>query len=177
MKREEEYVMEEEMMEAEASVETETPEEGIHEASQEVWDADREAEIAALRLLYPAFDPTVHMKEPLFAGLVSGELRPTLRQVYELCHGEEILNAQVEKQVAERVTAAVELAVNEAVERTVTETEQRLLSHIRARGQRPQESGLHAAQGVRTHPAVGRLTKADREKLARRASRGETIRL
>ena len=168
--------MDEEMLMEEMSAQEETPV-AVEVSREEVPSAEMQAEAAALRLLYPEFDPEVHMKDPLFEGLMSGAIRPTLRQVYELCHGEEIMNARVEDRVAERVAAAVTLAVNEAVDRTVTETEQRLLSHIRARGQRPSESGLHAAQGVRTHPAVGRLTKADREKLARRASRGETIRL
>ncbi len=134
-------------------------------------------EATALQEIYPEFDLAAHLNDPLFKGLVSGEIRPNLRQVYELCHSGTLNKQRVEAAVAETVNAAVEAAVAEAVTRTVTETEQRMLSRIRARGQRPSESGLNAALGVRAHPAVGRLTRDDRERLARRASRGETIRL
>lgn len=139
--------------------------------------ADLLAEAETLKQSYPDFDLEAQLKDPLFRGLVNGEIHPNLRQIYELCHNGEITKQKVEAAVAVAVTEAVDKAVAEAVALAVTETEERMLSHIRARGQRPAESGLHAAQGVRTHPAVERLTKADREKLARRASRGETIRL
>lgn len=134
-------------------------------------------EAAALKQSYPDFDLEDQMKDPLFKGLVEGAIRPDLRMIYELCHSGEITQKKVEAAVSAAVAEAVEQAVAAAVERTVTETEQRMLSRIRARGQRPAESGLNAALGVRAHPAVGRLTRDDRERLARRASRGETIRL
>lgn len=143
----------------------------------EAWDPAMIAEATALKAIYPEFDLAAQMNDPLFGGLVRGEIRPDLKQIYELCHQGEITEQRVEAAVATAVAEAVEHAVAEAVARTVTETEERMLSRIRARGQRPSESGLRAALGVRTHPAVGRLTKADRERLARRASRGETIRL
>lgn len=146
------------------------------EPSNEVVDTELLAQAELLRQSYPDFDLAAQMEDPLFRGFVSGELRPNLRQIFELCNQSEITKRKVEAAVSEAVAEAVEHAVAEAVARTVAETEERMLSHIRARGQRPTESGLHAAQGVRTHPAVGRLTKADRERLARRASRGETIR-
>lgn len=139
--------------------------------------ADLRAEAAGLKESYPDFDLETQMKDPLFRGLVRGEIHPNLRQIFELCHQGEITKQKVESAVAAAVTEAVDKAVAEAVALAITETEERMLSHIRARGQRPSESGLRAAQGVTTHPAVSRLTKADREKLARRASRGETIRL
>lgn len=140
-------------------------------------DAELSAEAEALKLIYPDFDFDAQMQAPMFGELLRGEKRPTLKDIYELCHQEEIVREKVEKTVALTVAEAVEKAVTEAVTRTVAETEQRMLSQIRARGQRPAENGLNAALGVRTHPAVDRLTKADRERLARRASRGETIRL
>ena len=162
----------------EASVqETPTTQETSEASPADVTDADLLAEAELLRQSYPDFDLAAQMNDPLFGGLVRGELHPDLRMIYELCHQEEITRQKVEAAVGTAVAAAVEKAVTEAVARTVTETEERMLSRIRARGQRPTESGLNAALGVRTHPAVGRLTKADRERLARRASRGETIRL
>ena len=140
-------------------------------------DAALSAEAEALKLAYPDFDLEAQMQTPLFGALLRGDKRPTLKQIYEMCHQAEIIREKVDKTVAEVVAEAVEKATAEAITRTVTETEERMLSRIRARGQRPAENGLHAALGVRTHPAVDRLTKADRERLARRASRGETIRL
>ncbi|MBQ9781036.1 MAG: hypothetical protein IJW00_08835 [Clostridia bacterium] len=154
----------------------ETPVPTMDEATP-LLSAELLAEAEQLRESYPDFDLDTQMSDPLFGGLVRGEIHPSLRQIYELCHSGEIMRQRVEEEVSAAVAQAVEAAVSAAVTRTVTDTEQRMLSQIRARGQRPQESGLNAALGVRTHPAVGRLTKADREKLARRASRGETIRL
>ena len=63
------------------------------------------------------------------------------------------------------------------MESAVKESEERLLSHIRARGQRPAENGVTAAVGIRMHPAVERLTHRERAMLAKRAEDGETIRL
>ena len=72
---------------------------------------------------------------------------------------------------------AVASAVTEAVTAAVQETEERLLSHIRARGQRPSEVGTEGRGGIRMHPAVNRLTRKERAMLARRAENGETIHL
>ena len=141
----------------------------------EILDGSLLREVEDLRRIYPEFDLEDQMQDPLFRGLLKGEISLNLRQVYELCHGGEIAKQKVEAAVAEAVKDAVDRAVSDAVVKAVSDTEERVLSEIRARGQRPRESGLNAAQGVRTHPAVGRLTKADREKLARRAFRGETI--
>ena len=110
---------------------------------------------------YPGVDPTRMEQDIAVCALARGEVRPTPRQAYELTH----MDAIVEARVAERIEGAVR------------ESEARLLDHIRACGQRPMENGVRAAAGVRMHPAVGRLTRSDRAALARRAERGETIRL
>ena len=168
--------MEDMMMEASSRGRTECmPAE--ESAAETALDEQLTAEAEALKLIYPDFDLETQMSSPTFGAILRGEARPTLKQIYELCHQEEMVREKVNETVARAVSEAVEKAVSEAVSRTVAETEQRMLSQIRARGQRPAESGGHAALGVRTHPAVDRLTKADREGLARRASRGETIRL
>ena len=93
-------------------------------------------------------------------AMLRGEIKPTLRQLYEAVHWESM--------AAERVEAAVAAAVRES--------EERLLGHIRARGQRPSENGINAAAGVRMHPAVNRMTRRERAQLARRAECGEHIR-
>ena len=169
----------EEVMEQEGAEVSETQAQTVETPSEQSasWDPGLWGEAEALRERYPDFDLEAQMEHPVFRGLVNGEIHPDLRMVYELCHQEELTQKKVEAAVSAAVAEAVDQAVAAAVERTVAETEQRMLSRIRARGQRPSESGLNAALGVRAHPAVGRLTKDDRERLARRASRGETIRL
>lgn len=122
-------------------------------------------EAEAVRQVYPTFDLTHEMQDPAFRALVRGEARPTLRQVYELCHREAL--------TAEAVSTAVAEAVAEAVSRA----EAQLVSHIQARGQRPAENGMADRGAVRMHPDVGRLTRSDRARLARRAQEGESIRL
>ena len=118
-------------------------------------------EAEAVRQVYPTFDLTHEMQDPAFRALVRGEARPTLRQVYELCHREAL--------TAEAVSTAVAEAVSRA--------EAQLVSHIQARGQRPAENGMADRGAVRMHPDVGRLTRSDRARLARRAQEGESIRL
>lgn len=122
-------------------------------------------EAEAVRQVYPTFDLTHEMQDPVFRALVRGGARPTLRQVYELCHRDAL--------TAEAVSAAVATAVAEAVSRA----EAQLVSHIQARGQRPAENGMADRGAVRMHPDVGRLTRSDRARLAQRAQAGESIRL
>lgn len=132
-------------------------------------------EIEEVREVYPDFDPEAALADPTLGALLRGEIRPTLRQLYEAVHLDDILDSRVSCAVEARVAAAVEAAVSEAVAATVRETEERLLGHIRARGQRPAENGVSASAGVRMHPAVSRLTRRERAMLAKRAENGETI--
>ena len=153
-------------------------------------------EAERLRAVYPTFDPEKEMQDPIFHALALGEVRPTLRQVYELCHAAEIFGAHAEKAseaasetapgvvsevdsgaASEAVAAKDSAAVASAVASAIAEAEERLLGSIRARGYRPPENGLSASGGVRMHPAVDKLTRSDRAQLAKRAERGETIRL
>lgn len=133
------------------------------EEASPVWAT--EAEVEALRADYPDFDPEAALAHPVLGALLRGEGRPSLRQLYEAVHFEDI------------VAGRIEAAVSEAVTRAVTESEERLLETIRARGQRPVENGISAAAGIRMHPAVSRLTRRERAMLARRAENGETIKL
>ncbi|MBQ8341147.1 MAG: hypothetical protein IJY22_02070 [Clostridia bacterium] len=70
-----------------------------------------------------------------------------------------------------------EAALREAVENTRLETEQRLLATIRARGLRPAENALTAGTAAALGGEAGRLSRAQRAELARRAAEGERIRL
>ena len=157
--------------ETDATDATETMAEPVAEAGQGMLtpgDPEEDTygvEAEAVRQVYPTFDLTHEMQDPAFRALARGEARPTLRQVYELCHREAL--------TAEAVSAAVAEAVSEAVSRA----EAQLVSHIQARGQRPAENGMADRGAVRMHPDVGRLTRSDRARLAQRAQEGESIRL
>ncbi len=159
---------------------------GTEAAVEEAAAAELPAEVTALsslsaleveevRAVYPDFDPEAALADPTLGALLRGELRPTLRQLYEAVHLDAIVDSRVACAVEARVAEAVEAAVSEAVAVTVRETEERLLGHNRARGQRPAENGVTAASGVRMHPAVSRLTRRERAMLAQRAENGETI--
>lgn len=133
------------------------------------------AEAEGVLAVYPQFDLTAELEHPVLGAILRGEARPTLRQLYEAVHWEEIAEARISSAVESRVGAAVEAAVTEAVAEAVRACEERLLGHIRARGQRPSEVGLGGSGGIRMHPAVSRLTRKERAMLAQRAEYGETI--
>ena len=154
----------------------EMPAEGTSPTSAEV-DQTLLTEAEGVRAVYPHFDLTAELSHPVLGAILRGEAKPTLRQLYEAVHLEDILEARVTSGVQAQVAEAVASAVTEAVTAAVQETEERLLSHIRARGQRPSEVGTEGRGGIRMHPAVNRLTRKERAMLARRAENGETIHL
>ena len=147
------------------------------EAPGGVLPAELLSEAEVLRGIYPHFDLATEMEHPVMGALLRGEGKPTLRQLYEAVHMEDILEGRVASAVEEQISRAVESAVAEAVSAAVSDCEERLLGHIRARGQRPAENGLSAAAGIRMHPAVDRLTRRERAMLAKRAENGETVQL
>jgi hypothetical protein len=153
----------------------ETEEVGFSEEASAQADAAADAglleEAEGVRAVYPDFDLTAALADPVLGALVRGELKPTLRQLYEVTHLDTVTAGRVASEVQAKVAEAVSAAVAEAVR----ETEERLLSHIRARGQRPSEVGTGGAAGIRMHPAVNRLTRKERAMLAKRAENGETI--
>lgn len=158
-------------------------EEGVSEERPHEKRMEKEAELPAnlseeaegLREIYPEFDLAAALEEPILGALLRGERKPTLRQLYEMTHGDSLVQKRMNAEVQARVSEAVSAAVSEAVTRAIRETEERLLSHIRARGQRPPEVGMGGAAGIRMHPAVHRLTRKERALLAKRAENGETI--
>ena len=140
---------------------------------------DREllAEAEGVRAVYTQFDLTAELSHPVLGAILRGEVKPSLRQLYEAVHLDDILESRVASGVQAQVAEAVTSAVAEAVASAVRETEEKLLSHIRARGQRPSEVGTAGGGGIRMHPAVNRLTRKERAMLAKRAENGETIQL
>ncbi len=136
----------------------------------------RRAEAEGLSALYPDFDLDRALDDPDLGALLRGETTPSLRHLYEATHLDQIVESRVQSRLDAAVAAALASAIPEAVTAAVAESEERLLGHIRARGQRPGENGVAASAGIRMHPAVERLTRRERAMLAARAERGETIR-
>ena len=150
-----------------AAAETEISAEAV--ISTEAVISAEEAE--ALRAVYPQFDAEEALAHPVMGPILRGEAAPSLRQVYEAVHWEEIAASRTEAAIAEAVSEAVAAAVAEAVK----DSEERLLGNIRARGQRPAENGTASWAGARLPSAVLRLTRRERAMLAKRAENGEHI--
>ena len=98
---------------------------------------------------YPDFDFLTESRNPLFRRLVRSGL--PVRSAYEALHLPEILD------------------------RTARDTEARIASDIRAMGARPAETGATTQAPFPVKGGVSRLTREDREDIARRAARGEII--
>ena len=163
----------------ETALPMEAVENGLEEAASAEADTAADAELLSeaegVRAVYPDFDLTAEMGHPILGAILRGEAKPTLRQLYEAVHLDDIVEKRVAATVQAQVAEAVAGAVAEAVASAVRETEERLLSHIRARGRRPSEVGAMGGGGIRMHPAVSRLTRKERAMLAKRAENGETI--
>ena len=72
---------------------------------------------------------------------------------------------------------AVNLDGTAAVCRASRQAENRVAEHIRVRGARPGENGLGSGGGILVRPDVSRMSRADRADIARRAARGEHVKL
>ena len=159
------------------SAAAEVSEEAVSAEAAPAFDAALLTEAEGVRAVYPGFDLAAEMEHPVLGAMLRGEVKPTLRQLYEAVHLDEVVEGRVANAVEARVTEAVSAAVAEAVAEAVRATEERLLGHIRACGQRPSEVGTGGGAGIRMHPAVNRLTRKERAMLAKRAENGETVKL
>ena len=72
---------------------------------------------------------------------------------------------------------ALERQLCTAIEKTRAETEKRLLASIRARGMRPTEGALGVSSGNALRRDASQLSRAQRAEVARRAAKGERIKL
>ena len=162
-----------EIPEPAVSAAAEVSEEAALSEAAPAFDAALLTEAEGVRAVYPGFDLAAEMEHPVLGAMLRGEVQPTLRQLYEAVHLDEVVEGRVAAAVEARVTETVSAAVAEAVRAT----EERLLGHIRARGQRPSEVGTGGGAGIRMHPAVDRLTRKERAMLAKRAENGETVKL
>lgn len=98
---------------------------------------------------YPEFDLKSAMQDDKFVDLIKSNV--PVKTAYELLNMDKI-KEQMRKQ-----------------------TEAKTAQSIQAKQSRPQEAGLKTQSGVIVKSDVKSLTKADREDIARRAQRGESI--
>lgn len=105
--------------------------------------------------LYPDFDLSRESQDPRFQTLLRCGV-PVLT-AYEVCHLDDIKAAVARSAALQR-------------ERAVT-------ADIRARGGRPAENGAGVGNAITARTDLERMTREDREELARRAAGGEIITL
>lgn len=103
-----------------------------------------------LRTEYPGFQLDAECKDPRFVGMLRAGI--PVRHAYEVLHLDDIKAGAARKM------------------------EKQVVDGIRAKGARPQENGMAAQGGVLVKRDLSKLTRTDREEIARRVARGETIR-
>ena len=130
--------------------------EGVQRAAQQ-WMEQAEA----LKQRYPAFDLQREINDPVtgqrFVSLLrSGEIGVDV--AYQVVHMDDLITG--------------------AIGQAVRTTQQQTINNIRARGMRPAENGNGGgAAGTIVRKDPSKFTRADREEISRRVSRGETIEL
>lgn len=102
---------------------------------------------------YEGFDLGVEIKNPAFRAMLKAGV--SIKNAYEAVHMDEIKSG--------------------IISRTKQQTEKQVTDNIRAKGSRPSEVGGNPAMTISTD--VSKMTKAQREELAKRAMRGEIIEL
>lgn len=109
----------------------------------------------ALKSIYPSFDLAAELQNPKFLDMLRV---PSIdvRTAYEVLHKDEIIPA--------------------AMQFTAKKVESKLAKKMMANGARPTENGASSQSASLTKSDVSKLTKADRDEIARRVARGEKIR-
>lgn len=121
------------------------------QAQTETWH--RAAEALAERC--PGFDLHTALGDESFCTMLRAGV--PLENAYFALHADELLHA--------------------AICRASRQAETRVAEHIRVRGARPGENGLGSGGGIVVRPDVSRMSRADRADIARRAARGEQVKL
>lgn len=98
---------------------------------------------------YEGFDIALESKNPRFLAMLRAGV--PMRHAYEVLH------------------------LGDIKDDTARKTEKRVVDGIRARGARPPENGMSGGSGIVVKSDVSRLTRRDREEIARRALQGEKI--
>ena len=107
-----------------------------------------------VKAVYPSFDLSSEMQNPKFIDLLRANI--DVRTAYEVLNNDKIIPA--------------------AMQFTAKQVEQKLTNKIVANGARPSENGMSSQSASLTKSDVSRLTKEDRQEIARRVARGEKIR-
>ena len=110
-------------------------------------------EAEQVQSMYPDFDLNAEVKNPQFLSMLKAGV--PVQHAYEVIHMDDI-KAGVAQQTAQR-------------------TEKQVVDGIRAKGARPQENGTAAQSAFTVKDDVSKLTRKDREEIARRVARGEII--
>lgn len=111
-----------------------------------------------LKVIYPEFDLERELKNPDFRKIIgqpNQEYAISMKQAYEIIHHDEIINGIRQK--------------------TADETQKKVVDNVRSRGTRPVEGAVNSQSGVIFKSDVTKLTKKDRQEIARRVARGEII--
>ncbi len=111
------------------------------------------SESEGMKAVYPDFDLNVESKNPQFLSM--------LRAGVPVQHAYEVIHMDTIKEQLARSTAKA--------------TEKQVVEGIRTKGVRPAENGTTSQSGFTIKDDVSKLTRKDREEIARRAARGEKI--
>lgn len=138
-------------MENQALLREQQARKGQEEAMRQVDEWNRQA--AELQKSFPNFNLNEEAQNPAFLSLLRSGI--PVEHAYKTIHMDEILNAQAEN--------------------VAKQAEKNVVSNIRAKGKRPAENGTVSQSGFTYKTDVRNLTKHDRQEIAKRVARGETI--
>ena len=110
-------------------------------------------ESEGMKQTYPQFDLRAEVKNPDFAGMLKSGV--SLRTAYQACHLDELLGG------------AMKYAADKAAENVA--------ARVADRARRPAENGAVPRAAAVFKTDVAGLTRAERERIERRAARGEQI--
>lgn len=102
---------------------------------------------------YPGFDLDTEARNPAFLNLLRAGA--DLKSAYYAIHHDDI--------------------VKKLLEETIADTQSKTVEAIRARSMRPLENGMSGKSTALFKTDVSKLTPAQREEIAKRVARGETI--
>ena len=124
---------------------------GQEQAEQQLRKWQTEAD--ALKAKYPQFDLSAEIQDSQFKALLRSGI--PMETAYNAIHMDDVMQS--------------------AVGSAAAAAEQRVVNNIRAKGQRPTESGTASQSAFIVKDDVTKLSKADRAEAVRRAQMGDTI--
>ncbi len=107
----------------------------------------------ALKGMYPNFSLDAELRNKEFVGLLQRGV--TMKHAYEVVHMDDMMRG--------------------AMQYATTQAQAQTARNIQARGSRPTEGAASGGPAVVSKSDVNKLTKADREEIARQVARGKTI--